>query len=213
MSEPTRRSYDAVAEQYAAEIGGELATRPLDRALLAAFAELAGRGRVGDLGCGPGHVAAHLRGLGCRPIGVDLSPAMSAVASRTNAVPAASGDLTRLPLAAGALDGLVCLYAVIHLDADQRAAAYREFARVLRPGAPALISFHIRDAESAAGAERHRDEWWGHDVDLTFRFLDPEAEAAELDAAGFAPVGRLDRAPIPDVEHQSERSYLLVARR
>jgi hypothetical protein len=29
----TRRSYDAVAERYAAELGGELTGKPIDRAL------------------------------------------------------------------------------------------------------------------------------------------------------------------------------------
>jgi SAM-dependent methyltransferase len=54
--------------------------------MLAAFAEVvlaAGDGPVADIECGPGRVTAHLHGLGLTAFGVDLSPAMVAVARRT----------------------------------------------------------------------------------------------------------------------------------
>lgn len=71
----TRTSYDAVAALYAELVTDMLGTRPLERAMLAAFAELAGgRGPVADLGCGPGHLTAHLRSLGLDVFGLDLSP-------------------------------------------------------------------------------------------------------------------------------------------
>ena len=54
--------------------------------------------------------------------------------------------------------------------------------------------------------------WWGHAVELTFRFLDPVVEAAALARAGLELTARLDRGPYPGVEHASQRSYLLVQR-
>jgi len=69
MAEParhdaTRRSYDAVAEKYAASFRDELAYKPLDRALLTCLIEQAGQdGPIADLGCGPGHVSAWLSAL------------------------------------------------------------------------------------------------------------------------------------------------------
>jgi 2-polyprenyl-3-methyl-5-hydroxy-6-metoxy-1,4-benzoquinol methylase len=67
------RSYDAVAEQYVASFGGELAGRPLNRASLACLLEQSGRGApVADLGCGPGHVAAWLASGGAAVAGIDL---------------------------------------------------------------------------------------------------------------------------------------------
>ena len=108
--------------------------------------------------------------------------------------------------------GIICLYAVIHLDTAQRAAAYGEFARVLRQGGHALIAFHTSDADVAAGGAATVTEWWGCDVELTFRFLDPAAETRALAAAGLELVARLDRAPHPGVEHASERTYLLLRR-
>ena len=211
MPEPGQAgpSYDRVAERYAAEIGGELAHKPFDRGLLDAMAELAGGGPLADVGCGPGHVAGYLAARGARTVGLDLSPGMCAVA-RAAGVPAAAADMTALPLRAGSLAGLVCMYAVIHLDASARAVAYQEFARVLRVGGRALVAFHTSDPDHPTGAQQHVAEWWGRPVDLTFRYLDADEEVAALAGAGLTLVARLDRSPHDDVEHPSQRSYLVV---
>ncbi|MFB6980671.1 class I SAM-dependent methyltransferase [Streptomyces scopuliridis] len=211
-STATRHSYNAVAERYAAEIGDELDGKPLDRALLAAFVELASEGPIADIGCGPGHATAHLAHHGARTLGVDLSPAMCAVAHRTTALPCAAADMTALPIRSHTMGGILCWYAVIHLNQTERAAAYAEFARVLCPGAPALIAFHTDDTDTGPGQATHLTEWWDHPVDLTFRYLDPTTEVAALARAGLTLAARLDRAPHPGVEHASQRSYLLVRR-
>lgn len=81
----TRVFYDAIAEDYAALFEGKHAATPLDRAILAAFAELVGgEGTVADVGCGPGRSTAHLASLGLRVYGLDLSESMLAVARREN---------------------------------------------------------------------------------------------------------------------------------
>lgn len=92
----TRRSYDLVAGRYAAELGDELRHKPLDRALLDAFAEVVTGGPVADLGCGPGHVARYLADRGVPVVGMDLSPAMCAAALKSG-IPASAADLTALP--------------------------------------------------------------------------------------------------------------------
>jgi SAM-dependent methyltransferase len=207
-NESTRRSYDAVAARYRAEMADELAGKPLDRSLLDAFAELAPDGPLADLGCGPGQIGAYLAGGGRAVVGSDLSPVMCQQAQ----LPSFAGDMTALPIRSGSLAGLTCFYAVIHLDPVQREAAYGEFARVLVPGGLALISFHTSDADVASGQARHFDEWWGTEVDLTFHFLDPDEEVGLLLTAGFELAARLDRAPHDEAEHPSNRSYLLLRR-
>ena len=206
----TRRSYDDVAADYARLLGDELLGKPFDRALLAALGELAEGGPVADIGCGPGHVTAYLAGLGRRAFGLDLSPRMCAVGASTTGLPFAAADMARLPLRSGVLAGIVCLYAVIHLDDDARAGAYREFARVLQPGAPLLLSFHTSDPDIVTGGANVATTMMGHEVDLTFRFLDPEAELGRLGDAGLDFIGRLDRAPHPGAEHPSNRTYLIM---
>jgi SAM-dependent methyltransferase len=214
MTDPaaTRRSYDLVADRYRAEVGDELRGKPLDRALLDAFAELSAGAPVLDVGCGPGHVTAYLAGRGARTIGTDLSPVMCAVARRTTSLPFAAADMTALPVRTQSLTGILCLYAVIHLDAPRRAAAYTEFTRVLRPGGHALIAFHTSDADVPAGQAMTLTDWWGHPVDLTFHYLDPATEIAACARAGLDLTARLDREPYPQAEHPSRRTYLLVRR-
>ena len=75
----SRDAYDAVAPTYAQLFRDELRDRPFDRAILSAFAEVvsaSGDGQVADLGCGPGHITAHLDKLGLPVFGVDASAAM-----------------------------------------------------------------------------------------------------------------------------------------
>jgi SAM-dependent methyltransferase len=208
----TGRSYDRVARDYAGEIADELTGKPFDRGLLDAFAELAGSGAVADVGCGPGHVGAYLAARDVHTVGLDLSPEMCAIANRTTPLHTCAADMTALPLGSGVLSGLVCMYAVIHLDADRRAAAYREFARVLDDRGHALVAFHTSDSEHRTGETRRVSEWWGHEVDLTFHFLDAAEEVSALGAAGLQLVARLDRSPHAGLEHESQRSYLVVRR-
>ena len=122
----TRASYDAVAAAYAETLSDELGGKPLDRALLAVFAEQVrdvGRGesRVLVVGCGPGHVTAFLAGLGLRAAGIDLSGEMiEQAAKRHPDLEFSTGSMTALPAVDASWDGLVSFYSLIHMidDAD-----------------------------------------------------------------------------------------------
>jgi SAM-dependent methyltransferase len=152
------RSYDAVAEEYAAGFGDELAGKPLDRALLACLAEQAeGGARIADLGCGPGHVAAWLAGHGVTAVGIDLSPGMIAVGRREYpAVEFREGDLLELPAADGEFAAAVAFYSIIHLEPGELRRACDEIHRVLRPGALFLVAFQSRVVSCPACMCGHR---------------------------------------------------------
>ncbi|MCI3934613.1 class I SAM-dependent DNA methyltransferase [Streptomyces sp. AN091965] len=202
-----RHSYDTVAEEYASRLYDELDAKPLDRALLACLVERTEPGApIADLGCGPGHVASHLVGLGARAVGIDLSPGMVAEARRRHpGVEFREGDLLSLPAENGEFGSAAALYTVIHLTPDELLPAFVEARRVLRPCGLLLVSFHL-------GTEvRHLDEWWGHDVDLDFRFLVTDDVTALLEQAGFTVDMRMERAPGPD-EAPTHRAYVLARR-
>ena len=77
-----RAVYDASAGRYVDIVGTEISPATeaqIDRSVLDTFAEILAAGpggRVADLGCGPGRVAAHLARRGVDLIGIDVSPAM-----------------------------------------------------------------------------------------------------------------------------------------
>jgi SAM-dependent methyltransferase len=198
---------DAVAGEYAACFGGELAGKPLDRALLACLAEQAGDAApVADLGCGPGHVAAWLAGRGMAPVGIDLSPGMIAAGRRDYPqVEFREGDLLELPAADGEFGAAVAFYSIIHLQPAELGPAFGEIHRVLRPGALCLVAFH-------AGMEvRHLDQWLGQEVDVDFRFFGPPDIAMAMERAGFRVEMRLERLSYPQ-ETQTSRAYILARR-
>jgi demethylmenaquinone methyltransferase/2-methoxy-6-polyprenyl-1,4-benzoquinol methylase len=91
---------------------------------------LANGSGVLDLACGTGDLCRELAAAGLRPVGVDRSAGMLATA-RTSA-PLVRGDALRLPVPDGAVDGIVCGFALRNFLALEPFLA--ECARVLRPG-------------------------------------------------------------------------------
>ena len=110
-----RGAYDAVARAYDARFAHELDGKPLERALLAAFVELAGSGVIADVGCGPGHITRFLADHGADVLGIDLAPAMIDIARQhAPALPFIVGSMLELPVADAAWAGAVALYSIIH---------------------------------------------------------------------------------------------------
>ena len=71
------------------------------------------------------------------------------------------------------------------------------------------MAFHVSAAGTAAGGAKQLTEWWGADVDLTFRFLDADGELTAITSAGLHLESRTDREPAGP-EHPSRRCYLLL---
>jgi SAM-dependent methyltransferase len=203
-----RRSYDVVAADYAELLRDELGAKPLDRAMLAAFAEVVragGGGPVADLGCGPGRITAHLAALGLDVHGVDLSSAMVDVARRTYpGLRFDEGSMTDLDLPDGALAGIVAWYSVIHTPTDRLPEVFAEFARVLRPGGELLMAFQV-------GSDQVRlEQAYGHPVSLVVHRRSPEVVADLLRAAGLDVHARLVRQP--ERWEKCPQAYLLARR-
>ncbi|WP_189155377.1 class I SAM-dependent methyltransferase [Lentzea pudingi] len=179
--------YDSVAPLYAELFSDMLDTRPLERAMLSAFAELT-NGPVADLGCGPGHLTAHLRSLGLDVFGLDLSPSMIALAREAHPdLRFELGSMTALELEDGVLGGVLAFYSVIHMPPPELPVVFAEFFRVLKPGGHLMLGFY-------AGDDPEPQEF-DHKVTLAYRWS-PATISELLRKAGFAEVGRLVREPI-----------------
>lgn len=200
-------SYDAVADEYVRRIYDELRHKPLDRELLDRFAaQVSDGGWCGDLGCGPGHVTRYLHEQGAQVCGIDLSDAMVRRARELNpGLDFQQGDLTALDLPDAHFAGVIAFYSLIHIAPPQMVNALRELRRVLRPGGPLLVAFHIGDETL------HLDEWWGRAVSVDFHFFRPEQMRAWLETAGLEVEEIIERDPYPDIEHQSRRGYIFAS--
>jgi SAM-dependent methyltransferase len=197
-------------------VHGELAHKPLDRALLTAFAEevLAAFGAAAsicDAGCGPGHVGAFLADRGVAVTGIDLSPAMVERARSLHpTLRFEVGTMTALEAGDASWQGLIAFYSLIHLTSDDELrVALREFHRTLVEAGFLLVAVHLGEHGDATV---HADDMLGVSVDMEFRFFGAEQIAAEIAAAGFTVVAQLVRAPYPEVEVQTSRAYVLARR-
>lgn len=204
----TRTSYDTIARPYTEQFSDWLGGRPLDLALVTAFAELvraAGTAPVADVGSGPGHVTARLDGLGVPVFGVDVSPGMVALARQ--AYPGLRfhvGSMTALDLPDGTLGGILALYSIIHVPDDHLPTAFTEFHRVLAPGGHVLLGFQSGDEEE----HLHLAERFGREISLDYYWRTPEAVAEQLVKAGLRVQARVLREPADD--ETRPRAYVLA---
>ena len=135
---------------------------------------------VADLGCGTGYMGAALLGRASHLICVDFSEPMLAEAQkrlganpRSTNVEFRQGELDRLPLQDGEVDGVLAGMVLHHVEALDR--PLEEMWRVLRPGGTAAV------LELAPHAEAWmRDEL--HDRHLG---LEPRDVLAAFERAGF----------------------------
>ncbi len=149
-AEPVTRA--SVRETYE-EIGGHFAkTREYPWPEIETFLERVNRGDgegpdlALDVGCGNGRHTALLAGVAQQVVGLDpslriLDAAVARAREEGWAATFAQGDAVRLPLATDSVDLAVYVATLHHVpERAARVASLDELARVLAPGAPALVS-------------------------------------------------------------------------
>jgi SAM-dependent methyltransferase len=144
---------------------------------------------VADLGCGTGALAAELAPRVRRVVAVDQSPAMLRAARRQLAahgnVVLHEARLEALPLADASCDAAVAALVLSYVD--DPAAALREAARVLRPGARLVV----------LEAARHGDEALRRRMGQARPGWEPAELAALLSGAGLRDAGARALPPEP----------------
>jgi ubiquinone/menaquinone biosynthesis C-methylase UbiE len=117
------------------------------------------RGRVLELGAGPGHLQGDLASAGHQPVGLDLSRSMLRLARRRkqrSGSPAwlCQGHVGALPFAPGSFDAIVATFPTNYIYDP---AALRELGRLLEPGGRLAVV----ELASLSGADplSHSLEW------------------------------------------------------
>ena len=194
----TRTSYDTDASGYTEKVHGLLDRSPYLRMSLALFAELvraAGGGPVADVGCGPGYITHHLHALGVDAFGIDLSPNMIAIARRDYpGLRFEEGTMTHLDLADDSVAGVLAFWSVIHVPNHSVPGVFEQFRRVLRPGGPLLVGFHVGDEA------RHTSEGYsGRPINVDDFRRQPDQITRWLRQAGFTIEAELIMRPDEEV--------------
>ncbi|MET7423012.1 class I SAM-dependent methyltransferase [Dactylosporangium sp. NPDC005555] len=181
-----RQSYASVADLYIELFGTRQQVHPDDLAFIGRHLGGA-RGPVLDLGCGPGHITDHLRGLGADATGIDLVPEF--IAHARTCFPDGRyelGSLDRLDAPDQSVAGILAWYSLIHLPPQDLHGVLTEFRRAVAP-AGTLVLGMFEGPEVAA---------FDHKVTTAYRW--PMDELSErLTRAGFTEVERLPRPTDP----------------
>jgi len=193
------RSYDHVARRYEDRFLDELANKPKDRELLAAFAASVGD-PVLELGSGPGQVGLFVREHGRSVIGSDLSREMAALAA-TRLDAALAADMRSLPVATASVGGVIAFYSLIHLPRREVPGALGEVARVLRPGGRVLFSVHEGEGEIEG------NEFLDVPVPFVASLFQLDELIAATESAGLVVAATTRREPVPE-EAQTFRLYV-----
>jgi len=183
------QGYDAVSLHYRADDEyppGYRAWTPMLTAVLPRSSD------VLDLGCGCGvPMSRHLAALGHRVLGVDISRTQIERAERL--VPDAKfmhGDAADAAFEPSSLDGIVCLYMLIHLPQPEQKALIHKMSVWPRAGGVLLAT---TGATAWTGEEQNWLDggaamWWSHPDADTYRDWLTEADFS-IEHEEFVPEG------------------------
>ena len=102
--------------------------------------------------------------------------------------------MTALDLAEHSVAGIVSFWSTVHVPDDVMPTVCNEFRRVLRPGAPLLVGFHVGDET------RHRTEGYsGRGISLDSYRRRPSKVASWLRDAEFTVTAEIIMRPDDDV--------------
>lgn len=188
-----------MAEQYIALIGStEIHTD--DLALIARHLSIR-PGAVLDVGCGPGHLTAHLRSLEVDATGLDLVPEFIHHARVTHPGGRyALGSMQQLPVPGRSLAGILAWYSLIHLPPDDLDGVLAELRRAMAPAGTLVVGFFDGDEVEA----------FDHKV-VTAYYWPVDAIAQRLQRAGFTEIDRERRPGVAEPGHRPHAAIAAIA--
>jgi ubiquinone/menaquinone biosynthesis C-methylase UbiE len=198
-------SYDKTAKAYAEKFADELSHKHFDRMILKAFAaENKHKGKLIDLGCGPGQTTKFLWECGIEDcIGTDISSGM--ITEAKSLYPQLSfeiADMLSLAYADSSFGSAIAFYSIVNFNYDQAEKAFKEVKRILKTNGGFLFSFHVGDEVV------HLDNFLEQQVNIDFYFFETKKITALLQQTGFEVIDVMERQPYKDVEYVSTRAYI-----
>lgn len=197
--------YDKTARNYAGKFINELNKKHFDRILLKSFAsENSDKGKIIDLGCGPGQTTKYLSHCGLTDlVGVDISPEMVKIAKAINPqLNFDTADILNLKYPDNFFGSAIAFYSIVHFDYGQIKTAFKETKRILKGNGQFLFSFHIGDSPV------HLDNFLDYQVNIDFHFFETNKIIALLTDTGFEIIDTIERYPYRDAEYPSKRAYI-----
>ncbi|MGB9131037.1 MAG: class I SAM-dependent methyltransferase [Methanosarcina sp.] len=184
-------------------IGGLTSTKKL-----AELCRIDSTKKVLMVGCGTGFSACYLaRTIGCEVIGIDIAELSIEEAKERAKRQGVSdkakfrvGDAYVLPFQEGTFDAVMTEFVSQFLD---RKRAYKEFARVLKPGAYVGINEMYRETEvpsKAAEELSQAEKIFAEITGLPFSLVSPEKWKEELEKAGLKDVKVRRCKPSKDIK-------------
>jgi SAM-dependent methyltransferase len=197
--ERVRRAYGALAEQYI-ELIDRTPAHPDDMALIERHLSIR-PGAVLDVGCGPGHLTAHLRSLDVDAAGLDLVPEFIDHARATYPDGRYKlASMRRLPVPDRSVAGILAWYSLIHLPPDDLDGVLVELRRAMSPAGRLVVGL-------VGGGEV---EAFDHTVTTAY-YWPADAFADRLAQAGFTEIERQQRPGVPEPGRRPHTAIAAVA--
>lgn len=194
--ERVQRAYGAIAEQYI-ELIRSTQVHPDDLALIGRHLSLRS-GPVLDVGCGPGHLTAHLRSLEVDATGLDMVPEFIDHARVTHPDGRYElGSMHQLPVPDRSVAGVLAWYSLIHVPPDDLDGVLAELRRAIAPGGALVVGFFDGDEVVA----------FDHKV-VSAYYWPVDAFAERLRQAGFT---EIERGRRPGVAEPGHRPHAVIA--
>ena len=199
--------YNKTAKNYAEKFIDELNHKHLDRILLKCFVdENINKGKLIDLGCGPGQTTKFIADQELTEIiGIDISEEMINVARSVNPhLHFETGDILKLEYPDKTFGSAVAFYSIVHFDHEEISRMFKEVKRVLKEDGQFLFSFHVGEDIVQL------DYFLEQKVNIDFYFFDTEKIIDLVTGTGFEIIDVVERQPYKDVEYPSKRAYVWV---
>lgn len=205
--EKINNAYNEGAGKYAERYYNELDYKPLDRQLLDRFSdEVKNKGRVCDIGCGPGEVANYLYEKGLKVMGIDASEGMIREATRLNRnIEFILDDMMKLKSEDQVFEGITSSYAIVNFDYEHVLVAIKEYHRTLKMNGLLFLSFHVNEGIISV------DDFFETGIPLDFYLFDENKIVNMLKDVGFEISEALVRFPYKE-EYPTKRCYILASK-